>query len=252
MAIYLVTGKPRHGKTYFVIRSASHWIKRGERIYSNVFFDLKSKFFSRYYKKHNLSAEKILGDLNNPKDLANPDKQVFYWRSIRDWNKMTKGVIIADEGTIYFNPRKWASLSEETERKLMQHGHEDLDIWVTCQHYSRIDVSLRILAERILVVKKVLGGIRNKKRIWGVIRVTEHFLEDMERIDRTLDPEERALYTVYKQYFLIRRKYATLYDTRQMVGRSGTTDLFHAEQYCENDDCPKHGRKTGKPKLFHS
>lgn len=253
MAIYIITGKPRHGKTYFIIRNAIDWIKNGVRIYSNVFLDLDNKIFKPYYKKYNLSSKKILGDIDNEKDLKNPNKQVFYWRNMRDWNKMNKGIIIADEGTVYFNPRKWSQLTEATEKKLMQHGHEDLDIYVSCQHYSRIDITLRVLAERIMVVKKLFPfGNRNNTKSWGLIKITEHYLEDMERLDRAIYQEDKELFTVYKEYMLIKPKFCKVYDTRQLVGKSGAMDLYHEEQFCENENCPQYGKESGKAKIFHS
>ena len=237
MAIYVITGKPRHGKTFFLVKLIVGWLKNGERVYSNI---LITPAIEKLIKGFNL--KKATGDLDSPKDLANPKKQLFYWRNIREWNKMKQGIIVADEGTRYFNPRKWAMLSEETEIKLQQHGKEELDIWTTTQHFTRLDLTMRVLVERFLLVEKIIGPTGNTKKAWGVCRVTEHYLEDMERYLNAPE-EDKDLYTVNKEYMLLRKKYAVCYDTRQAVGRSIPMDLVHEERKC---------KKCGKVHISHS
>jgi len=261
MAIYCVTGKPRHGKTAWLVRLIAGWLKEGRRVYSNVKLEnLETvKGVLPYSEEHEriLTQAEITGDLYKPEDLDNPVKQIFYWRHIRDWNHMREGVIIADEGTRYFNPRKWSMLSEDTEIKLQQHGKEDLDIWVTTQHFTRLDVTMRVLVERFFIVSKIFGPTGNAPArftpfgILGVCRITEHYLEDMERFERA-NQEEKDSFIVGKEYLLLRRKYANLYNTRQAVGRSDPMPMKHEEQWCENDYCPVHGRKAGKPKIYHA
>ncbi len=144
MAIYVVDGKPRHGKTAWVVSHIPDWLDEarldGMRIFSNVKINMGVGALKRY-------SENMIGDIWNPKDRANPRKLLFYWQNLDEWNLMNKGVIIADEATRYFNARHWQSLSQETEIKLQQHGKEDLDVWAITQHYSRLDTSLRVLAD---------------------------------------------------------------------------------------------------------
>lgn len=250
MAIYAVTGKPRHGKTFFLVKNIARWLKQDERIYSNVKLIGLSKLKVKNSKGKIMTDEEMTGDLYSDEDIANPDKRVFYWRHIRDWNRMASGTIIADEGTRYFNPRKWSMLSEETEIKLQQHGKEDLDIWLTTQHYSRLDVTLRILIERFFIVQKIFGPTGNGARAWGVCRITEHYLEDMERFERA-QYEDKDAFVVGREFMLIRKKYAMMYDTRQSVGKSDMVPLAHEQVWCEDDNCPQHGKLHGKPKIIH-
>jgi|GEM_PF-6564168 len=267
MAIYAITGKPRSGKTYYLAYLITKWIKAGERIYSNVYVDLNAPVFKKYLKKNDLVANyqikekrdkdkfiiheqhigreenNIIGDLDCPEDLANEKKQVFFWRNMRDWNKMKSGIIIADEGTRYFNPRKWSMLSEETEIKLQQHGKEDLDIYLTTQHYSRLDITLRVLIETFIHAEKIIGAPGSNPRTpFGLIKLTEHYLEDMDRMERASKEDVEAM-TISTEYLFIRKKYAATYDTRQMVGKSDTMELWHEERSCA---------KCGKIAISHS
>jgi len=227
--IYVITGKPRNGKTFFVIRHIPRWIKNGERIFSNVKINVGQGALKKY-------TEDIVGNLHNPEDLNNPKKQIFYWHNLHEWNHMTNGIILVDEAQRYFNSRNWAQLSEETELKLQQHGKDDLDVWATTQHFTRIDVTLRILVELYFKVKMVMGNPDNYKSWIPKICVAEgYLLEDLEKHDRmsTKEKEENNIDPETSERFWIRKKYYNTYDTREKVGYSTPMPLIHKKRKCE-------------------
>ena len=252
MAIYVVDGKPRHGKTAWVMSHAREWLDEaqdsGFRLFSNVKINLAAKGLCKKYNNSNI------GDILNPKDLADPNKLLFYWRNIDEWNYMTKGRIICDEATRYFNARQWARLSPDTEVKLQQHGKEELDIWAITQHYTRLDTTLRIMCEKFFRVERVWG--------WGnrtyLCRISEHQLEDLDRYEAYLaqvskdeakgieKPEEYS----YEHFWIVGRP-IHWYDTKAMVLPSREMPLKHHKLYCEDPNCPAHGIKAGKPKIIH-
>lgn len=230
MAIYVITGKPRHGKTYLLSTFVPSWLKdakkHGVKLYSNI----KINYQKLGYK------DDILGDIYSKEDRENPDKLLYYWRNIDTWNFMSKGVIVADEASRYFNPRKWALLSEETEIKLQQHGKEDLEIWTTTQHYSRLDITLRILVESFFNVEMIFGSANNQRSFFPkIIRITEHYLEDMERLERMGNSSEDDK-AISRKFKIIRKKYARLYDTRELVIHSRPMPLRHTMRLCPECD----------------
>ena len=229
MAIYALTGRPRVGKTYYIASQVPRWLKDKRRVFSNFKLNLGVGALKKF-------SESIVGDIKSEADRNNPAKLLFYWRNINEWNLMSNGVIICDEGTRYFNPRKWEQLSEDTEIKLQQHGKEDLDIWVSVQHYSRLDVTLRVLVERFLDVKRILG--------WGnktfIFRVAELYLEEMERYER-LGKEYLEAQNVWTEWHIIWKKYCIIYDTKASVGRSEPMPLLHITR-----TCPTCGKQTTK------
>lgn len=228
MAIYAVTGKPRHGKTYFVSTLIPKMLKNKERIFCNFKLNVGIGALKKY-------DESIIGDFYNPKDLENPDKLIFYWRHIHQWEHMKSGTIIADEGTRYFNSRQWALLSEDTEIKLQQHGKEGLDIWLTTQHYTRLDVSLRLLVEKFFIVTTIFGNPDNKKPLFGlkIFRVIGLELEDMEDYYfMKKHPEAKMEIDMTKKTVFFRKKYGKIYDTLQMVGKSESMPLVHKVRTC--------------------
>lgn len=243
MSIYVVTGKPRHGKTFFVVSQIPGWLKSGQRIFSNVKINLdKINYRKNLLGKKVTLDDSIVGDLYNQEDLDNPEKQVFYWRNIHEWNLMKEGIIIVDEAQKYFNARNWAQLSEDTEAKLQEHGKEDLDVWATTQHYTRIDITLRILVERYYKVEMIFGSSDNEKGpIFGLLpkrsMVESWLLEGLDKVERLgaeavkgmgVEPESTG-------YFWIRKKYYQIYDTRAKVGKSQLMPLLHKMRICK--DC---------------
>lgn len=233
--INVVTGKPRHGKNMFVVRMIPYWLKNNERIFINF----KLNFNQGALKKY---SSDIVGDINNPNDLLNENKKVFYWHNIHEWNKMEKGIIICDEAQRYFNSRNWTQLSEDTEIKLQQHGKEDLDVWAITQHFTRIDVTLRILVELFYKVEMTFGNPNNERGpLFGLLpkrsRYQAWLLEDLEKIERLgkraleddtdIKPEESGSFWITKKYY-------SIYNTREKVGRSEPMPLIHKERICKH------------------
>lgn len=207
------------------------------------------KIFFKWSHKDNC----IIGDIYNPTDLWNPEKLIFYWSNIYEWNFMERrGRIVADEGQRYFNSRQWALLSPDTEIKLQQHGKEDLDLWLTVQNFNRLDVTLRTLVEQIYVITMVSGDPNNKSEPWykwpgKKIQIDTFYYTDLD--NEGLPKEGREPLSTETMY--LKKEIKMIYNTRERVGRSGMMPLRHILRYCEDDHCPEYGRISGKPKIVH-
>lgn len=255
MAIYSIDGRPRNGKTYYVISQVPLWLKQNKRIYSNIklFPDKIIKKGFWFGQKKEYWSNDIAGQITNKSDRDNPQKKILYWRNIDEWNYMSNGVIIADEGQRYFNARMWSLLSEDTEIKLQQHGKENLDIFLTVQHYSRLDVTLRLLVERFFHIEMDGGKPDNIKRWFGLpkhISIKEYYLEDMIRAEqlgyRIPDEDIDGNKTVFgvepisRTGKYIRKSIFAMYDTYEQVGRSRSMPIIkkcfvHTRYFCP--DC---------------
>lgn len=231
MAIYVVTGRPRSGKTFFIVRQIPAWLKEAKRaseagekfrVYSNLAINIEHLGYDA----------SIIGDIYSKKDREDPSKLLFYWRNIDTWNFMEKGVIIVDEATRYFNARKWALLSEDTEIKIQQHGHEDLDIWATTQHFTRIDVTMRVLVENFYDIETIIGKPDNRAPL-KIARWTEYTLEELVRKDNMGGERDDETDEHPYGHFLIWNKIGRLYNTRQMVISSRPMPLKHLVRTCD-------------------
>jgi len=235
MAIYVITGRPRHGKTYYMASLVPNLLKEcqntGKRLYCN--FKINVEKIKKNRKEY--FDDSIIGDILSEEDRNNSEKLLFYWRNIDTWNYMQNGTILIDEAQRYFNARKWEMLSDETEMKLQQHGKEDFDIYATTQHFTRIDKTLRIIVESYFHVGMVFGTPDNKKRLLPrICRISEYYLEDMERMENIGKDyaEERGVSPLSDWHFMIRKKYYEIYDTRQLVGESRPMPLKHITRIC--------------------
>lgn len=234
MAIYVYTGRPRQGKTYEMIRIGYQLLKAGERVFSNVKINTDSKLFKKF-------PPDFVGDFSNLEDRNNPNKLLFYWTNMHEWEHFGKGNILCDEMQRYFNARRWEQLSEETELKLQQHGKDDLNIFGTVQHYRRIDIALRELVEVWHDVTTIWGNADNEKPFLGlkIFRITsvegieffEPYIGQKIMKESVLDIPQSSKIRFFK------KKFGKLYDTRQKVGASIPMPLIHKERICP--DCNK-------------
>jgi hypothetical protein len=228
MAIFLLTGRPRHGKTYEMARIGAKLLNQKERVFSNLKFNVGIGALKK------LGTE-IEGDWRKKEDRDNPKKLLFYWTNIHEWEHFEKGNILVDEAQRYFNARQWDQLSTDTEIKLQQHGKEDLNIWGTTQHYSRIDITLRLLVEQFYIIQTILGKANNKKPLFGLklFRITGLDLENIEDwYQMEKRPDLKLEIPMSQKTRLFRKKYAIIYDTRAKVGTSELMPLIHKEREC--------------------
>jgi len=188
MAIHCITGLPGKGKTYYMSHLAERFLKQGRMIYANY-------------------------HLNVPPEM---EHLVHYWSNIYEINAFDEGVILMDEAQRYFNSRQWGLLSEDTEIKLQQHRKNGLDIYATTQHYTRLDVTLRILVHKFYVCT----------RFWKIIRIQEFYLEAMDKAN-TSGENPSAIWT---DFILQRKKIYRFYDTNELVPKGKPAPLIHKER----------------------
>ncbi len=231
MAIYLYTGRPRHGKTYELARLVIKMLKKRERVFSNI------KFYLDGFKKIDPDC---IGDLSKMEDRDNPEKLLFYWTNMHEWEHFEKGNIIVDETQRYFNSRLWEQLSEDTLIKLQQHGKDFLNIYGTVQHYKRIDVAMRELVEIWCDVETIFGSPDNYKPLLPkIFRYT--YVEGIEYFEPYVNQKilmESKLDIPYsRKRRMFRKKYANAYNTLEKVGASSAMPLVHKSRNCP--DCGK-------------
>lgn len=201
MAIHCITGLPGKGKTYYMSVMAERFLREGRTVYANYHLNVPDEY------KH----------------------QVVYWSNVYEINAFEEGVILMDEAQRYFNSRQWGLLSEDTEIKLQQHRKNGLDIYATTQHYTRLDVTLRILVHKFYVVT----------RFWKIIRVQEFYLEDMDNAHTS----GKSASSIWTDFIFQRKKIFRFYDTNELVPRGKPAPLIHKVRTCE---------ECGKEVITHS
>lgn len=114
-------GVPGSGKTTMAAKLTQKYLKRGEKVYSNVPI---------------LGAYKIdvLEDIGT--------------YSVSD------GLLIIDEAGVEYNNRQYKSMSYKTIKFYKYHRHFNIDVVVFSQAYDDMDITLRRLATRFHLLKK--------------------------------------------------------------------------------------------------
>jgi len=232
-----------HGKTAYMVKWARNAVANGKRIYSNI------KLYPEKWGLQKLFINGIEGDISNEKDRLNPNCKILYWQNFSDWEWFSNGTVFCDEGLVYFNARKWDSLPDSMQMRFVQHRKDKIDLIFNVQHYTFIERTLRILCERFINVELKLGSPQFKKSIIPRIsKATEIELPLLNRCENLgIDPfnlteeDERKLNIkpLWQEWFWIRKKIFSWYDTSIKVAESRPEPLRHYERKCLHLNCGK-------------
>lgn len=171
--IKIITGRPGSGKSYFGTRLAYKEMLKGRRIYSNLRISFRKG--DKEYTNYNLNKNMIV-DFQFPED----------------------SILIIDEAGFWFNSREFKKFKVEDFQFFSQHRHLNIDIYLIVQNIQRIDVSLRELADEIIISKGIFGLFFFQKVFYGI-----------EKYDK----DE----SVPKRLFTLRKKYTDAYSTNQCL-----------------------------------
>lgn len=127
MSIRLYFGLPGSGKTTLL---AAHALK--------------------YSKKHNFNVYANI-PLNIPSVIPIENDMVGKYN-------LHDGVILIDEATIFADSRNFKSFSADLVKLFCLHRHFKLDIELYLQNYSRTDLTIRMLADKVFWIRK-FGGV---------------------------------------------------------------------------------------------
>lgn len=136
-------------------------------------------------------------------------------------------------------------------------------IFANTQVYEDTDIAFRRQIDKAFRIEKRIGSgditaTRPKPWfVWGIITrrqfdpmILEHE-RDPEKRERKRDGEPSMFAPT--EIILIRKKWIEAYNTMDEIPPYKADTLEHVEIWCEDDNCPKHGRKNPKasPKIEH-
>ena len=129
------------------------------------------------------------------------------------------------------------------------------------QVYEDIDISFRRQIDFAYKIEKIFGSgdvtdTRPKpKYVWGLI--TSRAFDPMI-LEHEKNPEKREklqegepTFFARTEIILIRKKWIEAYNTKDEIPPYKPDTLEHVEVWCEDDNCEKHGKHYGKPKIEH-
>lgn len=162
MAIYLIVGQPRHGKSQFSVKTADDCHKKN--------IDIQKKIDSGKFDPEKDIVRQIYSDING--HAENTDyilKAPFDWRDVPD-----NSIVFMDEihqrAEYVDNGRMQAS---EMITELRTHGHRNIDIYLITQDPQTLHKSIRALVEKMFLVKRPI-----QKPNFATIYEFERWLRD--------------------------------------------------------------------------
>ena len=150
--IGLYSGLPGEGKTLHLAQFAHRHFLAGKTIYSNF----KLEF----------------GELGK-------DWHFFY--ELEQLNNLKNALVVIDEGQIMFNCRRWENLSITTQYKLQCHRHDGLDLAITSQNFTRLDIEVRNLIHTHYDIEKI---IESKKLKFAIFR--KHYINPRDEAHKEI------------------------------------------------------------------
>lgn len=247
MAITIIFGKPRVGKTAYMT-----WLARG------VMFDrerwlnmvraiepLSRSRIERGLKPYTLPRHCVYAnyDIVGRKQGYTPRKSMrinpFRLGYQDDTNKHIKlhvlpsyALLVITEGQKYFNSRKSLKYPDWQSRYYEQHGHDDLDVLIDVQRPALIDVNIRELSRFTEIVKKTdhINKYGKQYQKWTV----RHF-EDCFALDRYLASAKKDTTTYTEEVVSSDRNVHEMYNSKMCRPKHFAHKLFNDFEVKEHE-----------------
>lgn len=184
MSVSLVTGLPRHGKSYYGVLQVIEELRRSKRyVVTNLPLDLKElgAFCDEWIGEVPLSKRLRILNTNETAEfwLHDPEGDIakgvtLFKTEDKDWKRAGPvkphkesvvpdfsarqrddypGVLyVIDEAHLFFDSYHWAELGDDMSYFVSQHGHLRTDIILITQHPSKLAKRLKVDLEEFTVV----------------------------------------------------------------------------------------------------
>lgn len=139
-----------------------------------------------------------------------------YWKDPSELILRDNVDVLWDEIATNLDATQWEKVSPEVKIYLRQHRKRGIDIYGTTQRFGDIYNGVRYLTDRLWVCNKVIGSpspAPTKPRVtyfWGLI-----WLNSVDPL--SFDKEVTEQKMLGWDWFFIRKKYVSIYDTLQRI-----------------------------------
>lgn len=202
--ITLHTGKLGVGKSYWATRDVWKKILKGQDCYVNWKID-----FTDYWKYRTTSYRGVLWALWIKLTFGNEKfGKVYYWETLDDLYTLRNGEVYFDEAHMAVDARDFSKLPKNFKTKLTQSRKYGLNLHFISQHQGQIDITIRRLANDIVIHKK----------LWKFFSWREYTGEAIEILSNPALPVPKS--QGFGGYFFSKRL-AKSYDTFALFDKFG-------------------------------
>lgn len=226
MATYLLWGAPSNGKSYYATLIAILEMLSGRKVFSSypIIYTMPLTIFqvikNLIYRIYNIISWYLLFKVHHnlywykPIELIkNKVYSTYKWEHKYIEAGLLDCCIIIDEGYLEFNCHDKLPVIEHTF--FATSGHNNNDIYVIAQNYSRINVAIRELANYFIYVYKFSNpfSIRNKtgrKQLTPLLFTVETYIKEEDFRIRNINP--KVIWEKKRVWF--KKSIANAYDTQ--------------------------------------
>lgn len=166
--IYLVSGPPGNGKSFYAIRTASKWLEEGKVVAGNV--ELSADWPRRVARRNWVFW---LRPLRRRRLLREGMHRYHYTEDLAELASLRlegkgegRGLMVLDEAHNWMNARSWSAEDRKAiVRFFSQHRKLGWDVLLIAQHPEMIDKQVRNLVEYNVFLRNL------KKAKWGGVPV---------------------------------------------------------------------------------
>lgn len=98
------------------------------------------------------------------------DDKIIKFRHPHEINYITDAIVFIDEIQDYFDNREWANNSRMLIKFFEQHRHSNLRIFCTTQIFRKVDIKIRELFNKAILVRKIIG-VEKKYCLYKIIEL---------------------------------------------------------------------------------
>lgn len=159
--IYVLTGPPREGKTFYATFKALQILKKGkEKVFSNypIIYQLdltkKQKLYNFYVGSYNFFSGPVLGSTTKKQKIQKRILSSIPWTKALMKDTLYDCSIFIDEAYDDYFSREWKDFEKEQLEWFATNGHNLLDVWIIAQNSAFVDVNIRRLTNYFIKMRK--------------------------------------------------------------------------------------------------
>jgi hypothetical protein len=209
--IHLIFAPPSKGKSYIATYLILQFLKDGKRVFSNYPVIYKVPFTIRQRIEiiiHNwlwffkfllwlnytsiFKSSKWECPLFTPKHIQK-ELSPLKWKEDYIFAQLTNCKIVLDEAYMYFNSHK-RSVEDDVHKFFATTGHNDVDVFLLAQHYNRINLVIREIANYYIWIEKTSNPFswkgKRKGELTPLFFTVEYYISEddfrLRRIQKTI------------------------------------------------------------------
>lgn len=171
--------------------------------------------------------------------VAQWSEYLTFFNEINDLPMLKECDVFLDDISMRLDSRSWELLTQPSREWLYGSERLGCDVFFTAQKFSRVEITFRLLTDKVYLCTKGIGSKRptatkpQVKRVWGLIYTME--------IPKEVYQSEGFNQDEYRggRPHLLRKRFTNVYDHSNVSLSEGYADAQCIARWCRDTICPK-------------